>query len=120
MSPVTSVLGIDVAKSKLDVVLLGRTESPKHAVFDKTQAGFLKLEKWLNTSEVHELHACLEATGMYGEALAQFLSNREYQVSIVKPARIKAYAYRQLIRSKIDKLDAQVIADFCLNQHPDR
>jgi transposase len=39
-------------------------------------------------------------------------------VSVVNPLRIKAYGQSRLIRNKTDKLDAFLIADFCLSQKP--
>ncbi|MFK5688014.1 transposase, partial [Lactiplantibacillus plantarum] len=39
-------------------------------------------------------------------------------VSVVNPARIRHYAKSKLNRNKTDKLDGDVIADFCATQHP--
>ncbi len=47
-----------------------------------------------------------------------YLHQANQQVSIVNPARIKKYAESQLQRHKTDRLDAQVIADFCRTQEP--
>jgi transposase len=55
---------------------------------------------------------------MYGEAVAEFLTAVGHTVSIVNPARIKAFADSQMVRNKTDRSDARVIADFCLAQHP--
>jgi transposase len=38
----------------------------------------------------------MEATSIYGEALAEFLHEKGYQVSIVNPVRIKGFAKSQL------------------------
>jgi transposase len=40
-------------------------------------------------------------------------------VSVVNPARIKAYGDSQMRRNKTDTLDAALIADFCRTQQPD-
>lgn len=40
-------------------------------------------------------------------------------VSIVNPARIKGFAQSELIRTKTDKIDAGVIARFCLAMNPE-
>lgn len=64
------------------------------------------------------LHTCMEATGRYHEALAFFLYQQGYMVSVVNPARTKAYAASQLSRNKNDRLDAKVIAHFCATQQP--
>lgn len=110
-----AVLGIDVSKDTLDVCLLHRSQTfPKH--FDNTPDGHQKLLRWLRKQRVRSLRACLEATGLYGEELAQALHEAGYQVSVVNPVRIKKYADSQLRRNKTDRLDAWVIADFCRTQ----
>jgi transposase len=65
-----------------------------------------------------QVHACLEATGEYGAALALFLYEAGQQVSSVNPARSAAYAKSRLARTKTDKADAALIAHFCHTQHP--
>jgi transposase len=59
---------------------------------------------------------CLEATSNYGEAVALYLHQQGYVVSVVNPTRIKRYAESQLRRNKTDQLDAEIIADFCRTQ----
>ncbi|HOD35732.1 MAG TPA: transposase [Syntrophales bacterium] len=65
------------------------------------------------------LHACLEATGSYGDELALYLYDSGHTVSIVNPARIKGFAQSELLRTKNDKIDAGLIARFCLAMHPE-
>jgi transposase len=60
----------------------------------------------------------LEATGRYGEALAEYLFTRQHLVSVVNPSRIHHYGRSKLRRSKTDKSDAKLIADFCATQQP--
>ena len=64
------------------------------------------------------MHVCLEATGTYGEALAGYLFDAGLTVSIVNPAAVKAFAASRLTRTKTDKVDAELIARFCLAQSP--
>ncbi len=61
---------------------------------------------------------CLEATGQYGERVAECLHQQGYPVSVVNPARIKAFGQSQLRRNKTDKADALLIAQFCASQSP--
>jgi transposase len=61
---------------------------------------------------------CLEATGAYGEALALHLHAGGHTVSVVNPAAVKAFAASRLSRTKTDKVDAELIARFCLAQQP--
>jgi transposase len=50
--------------------------------------------------------------------LAIYLHEAGHMVSIVNPARIKGFAQRELLRTKTDKLDAALIARFCLVMKP--
>jgi transposase len=112
-----SILGIDVAKDSLQATLLHQGKTYRRG-FVNQPAQFHVLDTWLDKHAVRELHACLEATGRYGEAVAEHLYQRGYTVSVVNPARIKGYATSQLARNKTDALDADLIADFCQTQHP--
>ena len=110
-------LGIDVSKATLDVALLnGKTH---YAVFDNSEKGFKKLQRWMEKRQVVLSHACLEATGQYGYPAAEYLYRQGHQVSVVNPVRIKAYRESCLVRNKTDKMDAFVIADFCQRQEPE-
>jgi transposase len=110
-------LGLDVSKVRLDVALLV-DDKPRTAFFDNTPSGFQKLRNWLRKRTAEPVHACLEATGTYGQDVAQFLTDEGHQVSVVNPARIKAYGQSRLTRNKTDQIDAQLIADFCATQQP--
>ncbi len=112
------VLGIDIAKLKFDVCLIKENQKVKHKVFANAQRGFEQLVTWLASHQVDSLHVCLEATGSYGEALALFLHEAGHRVSIINPAAIKAFAAASLTRTKTDKVDAELIARFCLAQQP--
>ena len=107
------LLGIDLSKEYFDVTLLNAQLAKSQGHFDNTPSGFSQLVKWLKTAGVVELRACMEATNIYWEALAQALYEQGYTVHVVNPARIKGHAMSQLRRSKTDKLDSDVLADFC-------
>ncbi|MBD1843933.1 IS110 family transposase, partial [Cyanobacteria bacterium FACHB-63] len=68
---------------------------------------------------IEQVHACLEATSTYGEAVAEFLVEQGHTVSIVNPARIKGFAVSELSRSKTDKADAQLILRFLMALRPE-
>ncbi|MGI8836993.1 MAG: IS110 family transposase [Pyrinomonadaceae bacterium] len=111
-------LGIDIAKVKFNVCLLQLTGKLKHKVFSNNAAGFAQLHEWLEKQLVQQVHACLEATGTYGEALSHFLHQQGHTVSVINPAAIKAFAASRLSRTKTDRVDAELIARFCLAQQP--
>lgn len=111
-------VGIDVSKERLDVLLVqGEKREGQH--FTNTATGHAKLHGWLSRRlKAEQVHVCLEATGSYGEAVAEYLYGQGYTVSVVNPARIKGYAASVMQRNKTDKLDAALIADFCRKEQP--
>jgi len=111
------VLGIDVAKETLDVVLLDGVRL-NYDQFLNTQKGHEELEQWLRKQTESRVHICLEATGQYGDGVAEFFFAHGFPVSVVNPARIKYYANSKLRRNKTDKADAQLIAEFCIRENP--
>lgn len=110
-------VGIDVSKDTLDVYLL-RSDGGEHHRVDNQPPGFRELDGWLKQRHARSAHVCLEATGIYGMDVAQFLHSKGYRVSVVNPARIKGFATSQMRRSKTDRLDAEVIAAFCKALEP--
>jgi len=106
------VLGIDVSKEKLDVYLLEADGSGTHTQVKNKLTGYKKLQKLLRGKAAAEGRVVLEATGVYGESVAEHLNERGYWVSVVNPARVKRYAQSQLSRTKTDQVDAALIADF--------
>lgn len=113
-----TVLGIDVAKKKLDACLLmnGKELVKK---FTNDIKGIRLLEGWLRSMKIERVHVCLEATGTYGEMVAEFLYEHGHRVSVVNPSRIEAFARSELKRNKTDPADARTIARFCLEKDLD-
>ena len=112
-----SVLGIDISKQKFDAALLVDGKI-KHKTCKNSAEGFETLTLWLEKQGVGKVHACLEATSNYGEDLGVYLHEAGHIVSIVNPARIKGFAQSEMMRTKTDKLDAALIARFCLVMKP--
>lgn len=112
------ILGIDIAKASFDVVLYQAGTVIATGQFSNDTAGFKKLKSWLKKKSDEPVWACLEATGRYGDKLAVYLFEQGHQVSLVNPARIKKYRESKLQRTKNDKVDARLIADFCETQKP--
>ena len=112
------VLGVDISKQKIDAALLMDSKI-KNKSFKNAPEGFEALALWLRKLGIKQVHACLEATGNYGEDLAIYLHESGHTVSVVNPARIKGFAQSELIRTKTDSIDAGIIARFCLAMKPD-
>lgn len=112
------LLGVDIAKEKFDAALLLNNGKYKTKVFANNPKGFASLQQWLTDQQAAEVHACMEATGVYGDALALFLADTGHVVSVINPAQIKAFAQAELSRNKTDAVDARLIARFGALQQP--
>ena len=118
----THALGIDIAKATFQIALVAhdKPEAYREKSFDNTPKGHLALLKWLSQQQVDlkSLHACMEATGPYGDALACLLDEKVACLSVENPRRIKGYAACRNQRSKSDPADARLIAHYCASQRP--
>ncbi|MFM7858116.1 MAG: IS110 family transposase [Flammeovirgaceae bacterium] len=113
-----SIVGIDISKKDFTVSLL---REQKHHVrsFDNDRDGYEKLLAWLKESDAKVDIFCMEATGSYGDALADFLYAHDHHVSVVNPFQIKSFAQTLLKRHKTDKVDCKVIAYYAGRFEPD-
>ena len=112
------VLGLDIAKAKCDVALQCADGKIRHKTVRNTSEGHAELLTWTARYVTGPVHACLEATGIYGEAVALALADAGHTVSIVNPLAIKAYAESELRRAKTDRIDSDVILRYCGAQRP--
>lgn len=113
-------LGIDVAKTKLDCALRLPEGKIRHKVVTNNPAGFADLLTFLSKNSVTTIHVCMEATGIYWEAVAEFLSAQSgVTLSVINPAQIKAFGASRMVRTKTDKVDAGLIALFCHERSPE-
>jgi transposase len=113
-----TVLGIDVAKSSFHAALLERGSKERVKSFPNNSKGFDQLANWIRNRKVEHVHACLEASGGWSEALAADLHDRGHVVSLVNPQRIKAFGASEGLRTKTDAIDAALIARFCVVHEP--
>lgn len=111
-------LGLDVAKAKLDCALRFPDGKYKSKVVKNAPEGFKALIEWLAKHGATSAHVCMEATGVYWEAVAEYLAAAGLTVSVVNPAQIKAFGQSQLVRTKTDQVDARLIASFCAERNP--
>jgi transposase len=113
--------GIDVSKMWIDVCLLvnGERSTFHPERFEQSKSGFTELKKWLiktvaKTTE--QLLICVENTGLYDDALLNFLSDKGFIICLENAAKIKASIRDR--RAKNDSLDARNIALYAL-RHAD-
>lgn len=121
---IKQVMGIDVAQQEL-VVCLARmhddwsSELYAHKTFLNTPKGFEALVQWsVKLSEPGlGFRYVMEATGVYHERLAYYLTDQGHQVSIVLPNKISSYARSLTTKTVTDKTAAQAIALFSLERN---
>jgi transposase len=123
---VKQVAGVDVAQKEL-VVSLGRMYddwSPEvyaHKTFFNTEAGFLALVVWVKkqTQQDVAIRFVMEATGVYHESLAYFLTEKSFEVSIVLPNKISNYFRTLDVKTITDKTASEAITLFGLERKLD-
>lgn len=112
---IEKVVGIDVAKASFDVAvpLAPRGKYRTKGKLANHAAGFAALGAWLDRYAPGAA-VCMEATGVYHEALAGFLVARGVTVYVANPAQVAAFAKSELSRIKTDHTDAKLIARFAM------
>ena len=103
----TRLVGLDVAKSKVDACIRSgalRLSAPS------TPQGEAQLIGWLRANRVSR--AVMEASGGYERSWAQVLRAAGVEVRIVDPKRIRHFAKAAGRLAKTDPIDAETIAWF--------
>ncbi len=128
MKLIKKVTGIDISKDSFTVCFGTVDESlvqkiSKSFTFSNDKNGFKKLIKSISFIDVFRsenndvpLWFVLEATGVYYENLAYFLSENNYMVSVILPNKIKNFLKTLDNKSKTDSLDAKAITQFGLEK----
>lgn len=102
-----AVVGIDVAKDRLDVCIRPGGES---FVVARTGAGIEELIERLKTLAPRIV--AVEATGGFETVVAAGLASAALPVVVVNPAKVRAFAQALGKRAKTDPIDAAIIANF--------
>jgi transposase len=109
----THVVGIDIGMESCTMSCLTMDKRPviKSNPFANTVQGFGWLFERLEGLGVapKQMLVGLEATSRYGENLLQALLKRGYQVCLLHPAQMHAFAQQRGLRAKTDQLDAVTI-----------
>lgn len=101
------IVGIDVAKERLDVAVRPCGQS---FVVARTGAGISELVSKLTALSPHLI--ALEATGGFETVVAAGLAAAQLPIVVVNPAQVRAFAQALGKRAKTDPIDAAVIAHF--------
>jgi transposase len=104
MSSLTNVVGIDVAKYKIDVAFADHS-----ATIANNQCA---IEKELIEKIDSDSIVIMEATGGYEDLLVTILHQHQIPLAVVQPRRVRCFAQSLGQLAKTDALDARVIAEF--------
>jgi len=123
---VKQAAGIDVAQNEL-VVSLGRmghdtgTDIFAFKTFPNNEKGFNDLLLWTDKLAIKgmKVRYVMEATGVYHEKLAYYLSDQGQEVSIVLPNKISNYFRTLDVKTITDKTASQAICRFGLERKID-
>ncbi len=108
--------GIDISKLTFDVTVLTDNKN-QHRIFKNNPNGYKLFTKWVKSHNSKTI-ICMEATGVYGIALAKYLCQQSLKTIVANPFKIHSYSAMQMNRNKTDKADSLCIAKYCryLNQ----
>jgi transposase len=110
----THVVGIDIGMESctMSCLTMDKRQAIKSTPFANSVQGFSWLFERLAGLGVapKQILVGLEATSRYGENLLQALLKRGYQVCLLHPAQMHAFAQQRRLRAKTDQLDAVTIA----------
>ena len=115
-APLKCVVGIDIAKDSF-VACVGHSmldqqlHFGKETTFANTASGFADLLSWVAKQHVSSspLWFVVEATGVYYEELAYFLTDNQLLLSVLLPNKVKYFARSTELKSKTDQLDARLL-----------
>jgi len=122
-------VGIDVSKDTFDVKFMVRHAQPDGHTrirgsrkFANSTIGFKNFLSWIlkkKTKDVQLVFA-LEATGVYHEQLSFFLHDKHYDIAVLLPNTVKAFARSLNQHAKTDAIDAGVIARLAIERDLER
>ncbi|WP_134981669.1 IS110 family transposase [Neisseria gonorrhoeae] len=106
-----NAVGLDISKLTFNAsAMVGNAEYS--AKFDNDSKGLDQFSDRLKSLGCQNLHICMEATGNYYEEVADYFA-QYYSVYVVNPLKISKYAESRFKRTKTDKQDAKLIAQYC-------
>ena len=119
MKELKSSVGIDISKDSFEVcikqlagekVVIKATHS-----FQNSYSGFDDFLKWTLRKVTCPIFV-METTGVYHEDLTHYLYSNKQKVSVVLANKMKHFAKSLNIKTKTDKADAQMIAQYGLER----
>ena len=111
---IVNYIGIDVSAETFATMIYHSPEEPKvtKESLNNSMEGFQMLCNWLKNQNatVDNSVVCLEATGVYGEAIVHYLASQGFHVAVEPPLKVKR-AFEQ-DGHKTDAVDSAQIAEY--------
>jgi transposase len=111
------ITGIDISKQYFDaaITLDGNSENYVYKRFNNNEEGFKKFRDALP-----EPACCvMEASGPYYLKLATYLHVQQIEVCVVNPLSVKYFSQMRIRRTKTDKKDSSLIAEYAKSEEPE-
>jgi transposase len=109
-------IGIDVGKQFLDICYMSSntTTKFKSKQFNNQKADFKNMSRWIKTSLISpgEILITVEATGVYHEAIVNFLHKEGFNIFVSNSGRAKKFAQSLGLLHKTNKSDAAMLAKY--------
>lgn len=114
-----NIIGLDISKDTIDATLHKTNGSIHYIKFKNNDDGLKQFRLWIkgNRIRIRKAYIGMEATGIYYEKAADMLSSY-YTVYVINPLKIKDYGKSRFNRTKTDKADSNLIADY-IKRHQD-
>ncbi|HGG9222645.1 TPA: IS110-like element ISNgo3 family transposase [Neisseria meningitidis] len=111
------IIGLDISKDTIDATLHKTNGSIHYIKFKNNDDGLKQFRLWIKGNRIRKAYIGMEATGIYYEKAADMLSSY-YTVYVINPLKIKDYGKSRFNRTKTDKADSNLIADY-IKRHQD-
>lgn len=112
-----NIIGLDISKDTIDATLHKTNGSIHYIKFKNNDDGLKQFRLWIKGNRIRKAYIGMEATGIYYEKAADMLSSY-YTVYAINPLKIKDYGKSRFNRTKTDKADSNLIADY-IKRHQD-
>lgn len=112
-----NIIGLDISKDTIDATLHKTNGSIHYIKFKNNDDGLKQFRLWIKGNRIRKAYIGMETTGIYYEKAADMLSSY-YTVYVINPLKIKDYGKSRFNRTKTDKADSNLIADY-IKRHQD-
>lgn len=123
MNLIKQSVGVDISMDKFDACFSVMSSDQTIKIkgtkkFKQTLKGFEEFLSWIEKRRLPNipLVVAMEATGVYHEELAWFLFDKDIDLSVLLPIKVKRFMGSTVYKTKTDKVDSKGLAQFGLER----